>query len=370
MLSVTAILQPAPRMGAASPMATRLSGYRRHMVEPTPTGAIAVARARISVIVAAIMKWRPVRVLTHFTDHRGPILASGLAYQALFAGFAAIWVSFSIAGLILTDNIGLRQQLITGIAAAIPGIVDTGNGGVIDPELLLNTGAFSLTAIIALVGLLFTALGWLDSARSSVRSLFGMPQMKSNIFILKARDLAGGLALGLALIVSIALSVAATQATTWLLSLIGLDDSTSAAIAGRAATMLSLFLLNAVILTGLYRLLAQLRIPWRILRNGVLIGAFGITGLQVLSAFLAGGAARNPLVASFAVLAGLLIWFNLSCQMILLGASWIAVDVRDRGLVLDEELEKQRLIEARELVAKHAEPEPEKRGLLDRILGR
>jgi membrane protein len=340
------------------------------MADSSSPGVIATVREKVTAIVAAVMQWRPVRVVTHFTARRGPILGSGLAYQALFAGFAAIWVSFSIAGLILTDNIGLRQQLINGIATAIPGIVDTGNGGVIDPELLLNTGSFSLTAVIALAGLLFTALGWLDSARSSVRSLFGMPQVKSNIFLLKARDLAGGLALGLALIVSIALSVAATQATTWLLGLIGLDDSTSAGIAGRAITILSLFFLNAVILTGLYRLLAQLRIPWKILRNGVLIGALGITGLQVLSAFLVGGAARNPLVASFAVLAGLLIWFNLSCQVILLGASWIAVDVHDRGLVLDEELEKQRLIEARELVAKHAEPEPEKRGLIDRILGR
>ncbi len=340
------------------------------MVDTAPRGVVAFARALSARVISAVMGWRPARVVLHFTAHRGPILASGLAYQALFAGFAALWVGFSVAGLILTSNIGLREQLITVIATAIPGIIDTGNGGVIDPDLLLNTGAFSVTAVIGTIGLLFTAIGWLDSARSSVRSLFGMPQLRANFFVLKARDLAGGVALGAALIVSTALSVGATQAMTWLLSLVALGDSVSAAISGRIISIVSLLVLNAVILTGLYRLLTRLRIPWNILRSGVVIGTVGVTALQVLSAFLVGGASRNPLVASFAVIAGILVWLNLSCQVILLGASWIAVDVRERGLILDEELEKQRLVEARELVGKYAEPISGKRTVLDRLLGR
>ena len=42
--------------------------------------------------------------------------------------------------------------------------------------------------------------------------------------------------------------------------------------------------------------------------------------LKLLGTALLGGGTNNPLLASFAVIIGLLIWFNLVCQVILLGA--------------------------------------------------
>ena len=53
--------------------------------------------------------------------------------------------------------------------------------------------------------------------------------------------------------------------------------------------------------------------------------------LKVLGSSLLGGASKNPLLASFAVIIGLLIWFNLICQVILLSGAWIAVSVSDDG---------------------------------------
>ena len=64
--------------------------------------------------------------------------------------------------------------------------------------------------------------------------------------------------------------------------------------------------------------------------------ALGI--LKVLGSTLLGGASRNPLLASFAVIIGLLIWFNLVCQVILLTASWIATGMADDGLIADPEI--------------------------------
>ena len=40
---------------------------------------------RMKAIVAAVQKWKPVRVFQHFAARRGPILAAGLSYQALFS---------------------------------------------------------------------------------------------------------------------------------------------------------------------------------------------------------------------------------------------------------------------------------------------
>jgi membrane protein len=104
----------------------------------------------------------------------------------------------------------------------------------------------------------------------------------------------------------------------------------------------------------LYRLLSGLQIPWRRLLAGAMLGGAGLGVLKVLGSALLGGASRNPLLASFALIIGLLIWFNLLCQVILLAASWIAVGMADVGLIPDPRVaaerreEEQRLAKERE----------------------
>ena len=54
--------------------------------------------------------------------------------------------------------------------------------------------------------------------------------------------------------------------------------------------------------------------------------------LKYLGAELASGAGNNPLMAGFAVIIGLMIWFNLVMQWLLLTTAWIATGPRsDRG---------------------------------------
>jgi hypothetical protein len=57
--------------------------------------------------------------------------------------------------------------------------------------------------------------------------------------------------------------------------------------------------------------------------------------------------------------------------VILIAATWMAVDVDDEGIVLDEKVFEQRLEEARKLVKAHEpQPEPERRGFFKRLFGR
>jgi len=309
--------------------------------------------ARIQAITAWIQALKLVRVFMNYSSKNGPILAGGLAYQALFAGFAALWAGFSIAGIVLTGNLDIRESLVDLIGQAVPGLIKGDNGeGAIDPEVLLSSSAaFTFAAVIGLAGLLFTALGWLDSARTSVRTIFTLPAPKTNFLLLKVIDLAVGVGLGISVLVSLGLSVVSTQATEWVLDTLGLSDSVAATIAGRVVTAIVMLVLNAIVLTALYRVLSGIHIPWRSLREGLVFGALGLTALQLLGSTLLGGASSNPLIAPFAVIAGLLIFFNFSCQVILIAASWIAIDLADQKVVLDAEFEKQRLEEAQRLVA-------------------
>ena len=312
--------------------------------------------------IAWVQSLKPVRVFQHYSRLRGPILASGLAFQGLFAVFAGLWVAFSIAGLVISGNSVAQDAIVTALNNAIPGLIDQGDGsGAIKASTLLSAGVFGWTGAIALVGLLYSALGWLGSARDAVRTMFELPSPAANFAVLKARDLALGGGLGVVLLVSALLSVAGTSATGFLLGLVGIPaKSVAATVVSRIVTLGVMFVLDAVVLAALYRLLAAIRIPRRRLLAGAVLGALGLGVLKTLGSALLGGATNNPLIASFAVLTGLLLFFNLVCQVILIAASWIATGLEDAGIVVDPRVAAQRLANARELVAAN-QPEPETR---------
>ncbi len=296
--------------------------------------------SRLAPVIAWVKRLFPVRVFENYSTAQGPLLASGLAYQAIFAVFAALWVGFSIAGLVIAGNQQLQQPIIDLLSHAVPGLIKTPDGnGAIDPSMLLDARVISWTGGIALVGVLVTALGWLASARSAIRVIFGLPRSTTNFFLLKLKDLAIGVGFGIALIVSAALSVAGSAATTTLLPLIGVSsDSVIGAIAGRIVTLAIMFALDAAILGGLFRVLSGVAIPWRRLRGGILVGAAGLGALKVLAGSLIGVSKSNPLLASFAVILGLLIFFNFVCQVILVSASWIRVATDDRHEPVDRDV--------------------------------
>jgi membrane protein len=192
------------------------------------------------------------------------------------------------------------------------------------------------TGAIAAGGLLFTALGWLSSTREAVRALFDLPGERLNFFLLKLKDLGLALGFGAALIVSAALSVFSTQALGVTLDWVGIrEGSILAAVTGQVIGLGLMLLLDTVVVAMLYRVLSGLTIPIRRLLVGSVLVAVALGILKVLGGALLGGASRNPLLASFAIIIGLLIWFNLVCATILLGASWIAVGMADAGIAAD-----------------------------------
>lgn len=308
-------------------------------------------------VIAWAMALKPVRVFVHYAEKRGPLLASGLAFQAIFAVFAGLWVGFAVAGLVLVSNFGLREALIDVLAQTVPGLIANGDEeGIVDPQDLLSAGIFGWTGSIALVALVFSALGWLAGARDAVRIMVGLPGSRMNPLLLKLKDLGLAVGFGALLLLSAVLSVIGTVAIEGMLGVLGIRDTAVSTALGRGVTLAVMFVLDTVVLGMLYRVLSGVKIPMRHLRQGALIGAFALGVLKVLGTSLLGGATNNPLLASFAVLLGLLIWFNFACQAILIAASWIAVSVADEQIVLDEIAHQQRLEQARAFVAAHETP--------------
>ena len=285
-------------------------------------------RTRLGAFVARIRRLKAVRVFQHYNERRGPLLAAGLSYHSIFAVFAAIWVGFAIAGIVIQANPELRDALLDLISRSVPGLI---GDGAVNRDRLLDAGILGWTGAIAAVGLLFTALGWLASGRDAVRTMFGLPSTATHFLLQKLRDLGLALGFGAIMLLSAALSVFSTAALGAALDFLGVDEeSVAATVFARVVGLLIVLLLDTLVLALFYRLVADIRLPLRHLATGSLFGAVALGLLKALGGSLLGGAS-NPLLASFAVIIGLLIWFNLIGQVFLITAAWIAVSVADDG---------------------------------------
>lgn len=320
--------------------------------EPPPTG------------IAGLVQWalalKPSRVVLHFNEEYGPLLSSGMAHQAIFALFAALWFGFSIAGFVLKGNPALSTALFESLNRAIPGLVSTGGTtGAIDPSTLLNATALTASSILSLIGLLWTAVGFLGTMRTAVRIMFAVPQPTENWVLLKLKDLGLALAFGVMVLLTAVISIVSTTLLVFLEDVLGIQHNTwVATVAPGVVGALLILVIDTLLIVAAFRLLSGLQVPRGRLWAGAVLGGVGLTALQTLGTSLLGGARSNPLLASFAVVFGLLIYFDLVATVILIAASWIAVGLSDAGIDVRDLNRRERAIEkateleeARRLVA-------------------
>lgn len=304
--------------------------------------------ARATEITRATMAWFPVRVWRHFLQHNGFLLAAGVSYQALFAIFAAIYVAFAIAGLWLGGSPDAINALIAVINSYIPGLISD-SGGIITPEhaaaIATNTtGLLGITGLVALGTLMWTAIGWVTFSRRAVRDIFGLDPDRRNYFILKARDLVAALFFGLALVLGTALSSVGSFALDWLLSLFDLKIGSAAVNASvRAGSAIVSFGLNSLALAAMFRFLTGTSLLWRIIWPGAFLGGAALTVLQLGAGLLLSYTPSNPLLATFAVFIGLLLWFRLQGVVMLIAASWVSVSSHDKSMPLTQQSKAERL---------------------------
>lgn len=297
------------------------------------------ADASLGDRVKAFSKWlqatRPMRTIQHWSDRRASMLAGGMAYMGLFSGFAGLWVFFTIAALVLTNDKELMGQLLDGLGGAIPGLV--GENGVIKPEVIMNidgAGALSVSGLIALASMLWTALNFLNGARLAIRAMFDLPAVTSrNLVVTKLADLGLLIAFVVGLLLSLTFTAASSGVVGWVFNdLLNVELSAFSESLIRITTTVVMLLFDAVVIAAILRVLSEVRIPLKVLWQGALIGAVLVGILKLLGSALLGGASSNPLLVTFAALLGVLIFMNFMCQVLLLAASWVSVTMDDAGI--------------------------------------
>ncbi|MDY0830302.1 YihY/virulence factor BrkB family protein [Microbacterium sp. BG28] len=296
---------------------------------------------KATALTRRTLSWFPIRVWRHFLQHNGFLLAAGVSYQSLFAIFAGIYLAAAAVGLWLGGDDAAVHQLIDIVNSYIPALIS--ESGLVKPSQVeavasqSSGGLLPATGAIALVVVIWTAIGFITYTRRAVRDTFGLPFDSRSYLMLKARDLLAAALFGIALLAGWVL----VQITTWALDLLASilqwqPDSTWSTILARALSLVVAFLVNAVALALLFRFLTGTSLRWRRIWPGSILGGAALALLQVGAGLLLRYTPSNPLIATFAIFIGFLLWFRITGIVILVAAAWIAVSTSDRDLPLVE----------------------------------
>jgi membrane protein len=298
----------------------------------------AVPARRVAAAAERVQGLFPARVWRHFTRSRGFVLAAGVSYQALFAIFATLYIAFAGVGLWLGASTPAVEALIALVDTYLPGLI--GENGVLTEDQVFAiardaSALLSVTGLIAVIVFVWTAIGWISYSRLAVRAIFGLPPDTRQYVRLKARDFVVAVFFSVMLLVGGILG----GAGSWFLNEVfaALGWSTTSTVFGaliRLATVLVAFVVDALTLTAIFKFLGGASVPWRMILPGAALGGAAIVVLQLGAGYLLSSSPSNPLLATFAVFIGLLLWCRLAGVVMLVSASWVAVSVADAGLSL------------------------------------
>lgn len=266
---------------------------------------------------------RPMRANARFGARNGGVLTGGIAYATLFSVFAALTIGYTIFMAVLGDNERLRAQMLDAIDSALPGLVDTGDGGLVKPEQLVLNTQLTLTSIVATVVLLLSAMAAVSALRRAVRAMFADDDVLGNGMLGKARELGGLAGFALAFVLSAIITIAVTSATQWLLAALGWSGATTMVLT--AVGILVAFLVDSAVFVLIVTVLAAQHPPRKDLLLGATLAGLALGVVRQLgTAVVAGSASKNPLFTSVVVLVTLLIWINLLARIVLLVSAWTA----------------------------------------------
>ncbi len=303
------------------------SGVEKSGAETSKASVIDRLKALVQRLVARALQLRLVRAYLRYAEHRGPALADSITYRALFSVFAALLLGFSLAALWLGGNPEVLDALVAALDSVIPGLSDT-----VDLRGIEAPASFTLVGIVSLLGLAGAAIGAIGSMRLALRTLADEVHDDDNLAVVLLRNLLVAVAFGGLLVSAAVLSVAGSFGVQTVASWVGVSVHSSL-VAGlsRAIGVLVVFAIDTAAIALVFRLLSGVAAPVRALWVGAMLGGAGLVVLQELSGFFVRGAASNPLLGAFSALVALLLWFNLSAQVILLAGSYIVVAAEEAG---------------------------------------
>ena len=315
-------------MAKNSQVTTAAQPYDHTYPESAHTLKSAFTEKGLKGKVGALSSWykdsRIGRFLGRYGVQRGALLAGGISYTALFSLFAALAIGITIFMSLLGSNDELRESVFKAINSAVPGLITVdGKEGLVEPSSLVLSSPFTLPGIIALVSLLLSATRVMQALKVSIRDMFGITVMPVSAVSDKLRDLAGFIVIALSVLATAGVGVLASSAGGAIFSALGLSDGVGAFLV-RILVLAGAALIDAGVFWMLVRFIAAVRVPKPDLIKGLVTFAVGSGILRWAGTSLVASVSDNPILASAAALATLLLWVNLLARVTLMVCAFMA----------------------------------------------
>lgn len=283
----------------------------RRYVERLVTGAVDSVSRRFSAARRRSARFdHVIRAYERYDEVHGARLAAANAYYGFFAVFALAVLLLGILGYLLQNN-----KLVIG---AVQHYLEQNLPQVKVANLIGTTQSIGR---IALVGLAFAGVAWVETLRSSQRAIWGFEQQPGNPVIRWLVDLAVLIGLGALLTVSVSI---ASGVQDLLLQLAGEPrQSGLRVVLNQSATFLA-FGVDLILAAGLLTAAARIRMPLRRLVPSALLIAVGLLALKTLGRLYISRTQHNPAYQVFASAIGLLIFMYLFSQLVLFAAALAA----------------------------------------------
>jgi YihY family inner membrane protein len=229
-----------------------------------------------------------------FADDRAGNLAALIAYYAFFSVFPLLLALVSILGFVLEDDPGLREDIVDSTLAQMP-VLGSQIAGAADP--LTGSG---IALAVGIAGALWAGLGVTVALGRAFEVVWDVPRLEQR----------SGLAervRGLVIIGVMAVVLGAATAVTAL------------SVAGG---FLLGFAVDGAVLLAVFWLYTARPVRVRDLLPGVALAAVGVVALQSIAGWYFDHAVEraDDTYGTFALVIGLLSWFLLLAQLLLLAA--------------------------------------------------
>ncbi len=242
----------------------------------------------------------------------GGQMAAALTYYAFVSLFPLLLLALSVIGFLLSGNETAQREWVTRLTASVPGL-----GSIIARNIRSVVDGRATAGVVALFGLLWTGMGMVGAARTSLARIFGLPRA-SNVVVKRLRTVGALAALGVVALGSIT--------ATGLLA--GLGSETGPGLAIRVAGIAMAAVIDAGFFLLTYRILAPGRgPPYRFLLPGAAVMALGWTGLKIAGAWYAARviSRASAIYGTFGAVIGILAIFNIAAQLFVYGAELCVV---------------------------------------------
>ena len=282
------------------------------------------------------------RMVEHMGAVQGTILAGAVTYFGYLSFFPVLVIAFTVVAVIANVVPEVEDVLITTVQSVFPDLIGTKKDSPI--QISTFTERAGTVGFLALLGLLYSGLGWISAARAGLEGVFQVPpKQRRNIVVGKLIDLMMLAVIGTVLLLSVGLSSAVTGVTRDVLVLLQFDEIPGDAMLGllKALGVVLGVAASTLLFFSMFTLLPTVDLPRSAVAKGALVAALGFEVLKLLAGTLIGLATDNPATAVLGTSLVLLVWINYFSRVIMVGAAWAYTSPEAR-LVRDRQAERQR----------------------------